>query len=44
MRTVLEVVTFDVTVPVVVGTLAFAILVAGLGYVRQVGKSRPHAK
>ena len=35
---------YDVTVPVVVGALAFAILVAGLGYVRQVGKSRPHAK
>ena len=43
MHTVLEVVV-DVTVPVVVGLGAFAILAAGLGYVRQIGKGRPHAK
>ncbi len=44
MHTVLEVVAYDVTVPVVVGLSAFAILAVALGYVRQVGKSRPHAK
>jgi hypothetical protein len=41
---ILEVVTADATGPVVVGVLAFAILALGLGFVRQVGKGRPHAK
>lgn len=44
MHTVLEVVVLDVTLPVVVGLATFAILAAGLGFIRQVGKSRPHAK
>ena len=44
MHTVLEAVVYDVTVPAVIGVLAFAILATGLGFVRQVGKSRPHAK
>lgn len=44
MQTLLEVATFDVTVPVVIGLGAFAILLGGLGYVRQIGKGRPHAK
>ena len=34
----------DVTVPVTVGILFFLILFAGLMFVRQVGKSRPHSK
>ena len=44
MHTVLQAVVYDVTFPVVIGVLAFAILAGGLGFVRQVGKSRPHAK
>ncbi len=44
MHTVLEVAVVDVTLPTVIGLAAIAILVGGLGYVRQVGKSRPHAK
>ena len=44
MHTVLEVVVVDVTGPVVVGVVTFLLLAAGLGFVRQVGKSRPHAK
>jgi hypothetical protein len=44
MHTVLQVVVYDVTAPVVIGVLAFAILATGLGFVRQVGKGRPHAK
>jgi hypothetical protein len=44
MHNLLEVVVLDVTIPVVVGLSAVAILVAGLGFVRQVGNSRPHAK
>ncbi len=44
MQTLLEVTVIDVTGPVVIGLIAFAILAAGLGFVRQVGKSRPHAK
>ena len=44
MHTVLQAVVHDVTVPVVVGVVTFAILATGLGFVRQVGKSRPHAK
>ena len=44
MQTLLEVAVFDVTVPVVVGLGALAILLAGLGYVRQIGKGRPHAR
>ena len=40
----LQAVVYDVTVPAVVGVLAIAILATGLGFVRQVGKSRPHAK
>jgi hypothetical protein len=43
MQTLLEVVV-DVTVPVVIGVGAVAVLLVGLGYVRQVGKSRPHAQ
>ncbi len=43
MHTVLEVVV-DVTNSVVIGVGALGVLLAGLGYVRQVGKSRPHAK
>jgi len=43
MHTVLEVVV-DVTNSVVIGVGALLVLLAGLGYVRQVGKSRPHAK
>ena len=34
----------DVTIPVVIGLSAVGILVLALGYVRQLGKSRPHAK
>ena len=44
MQIVLEAVVADVTVPVVVGLFAFAVLAAGLGVVRQVGKGRPHAR
>ena len=44
MHTVLQAVVYDVTVPVLVGVLAFVILAIGLGSVRQVGKGRPHAK
>ncbi|HSN44161.1 MAG TPA: hypothetical protein VLR88_08900 [Propionibacteriaceae bacterium] len=44
MHTVLQAVVYDVTVPVVIGVVTFAILATGLGFVRQVGKSRPHAK
>jgi hypothetical protein len=44
MHTVLQAVVYDVTGPVVIGLLAFAILAGGLGFVRQVGKGRPHAK
>ena len=43
MQSVLEV-AVDVTGPVLVGVVTFLILAAGLGFVRQVGKSRPHAK
>ncbi len=43
MHTVLEVVV-HVTNSVVIGVGALVVLLAGLGYVRQVGKSRPHAK
>jgi hypothetical protein len=43
MHTVLEVLV-DVTFPIVVGVGAVAVLLAGLGVVRHVGKSRPHAK
>ena len=43
MHTVLEV-GVDVTNSVVIGVGALVVLLAGLGYVRQVGKSRPHAK
>ena len=34
----------DVTVPVAVGIIFFLILFAGLMFVRQVGKFRPHSK
>ena len=34
----------DVTVPLVVGVVTFLVLAAGLGFVRQVGHFRPHAK
>ena len=44
MHTVLEAVVYDVTVPLVIGVVTFAILAGGLGFVRQVGKGRPHAK
>jgi hypothetical protein len=44
MHTVLEAVVYDITVPALVGGLAFVILATGLGFVRQVGKGRPHAK
>ena len=44
MHTVLQAVVYDVTGPVLIGVVAFAILATGLGFVRQVGKSRPHAK
>ncbi|MFT4110455.1 hypothetical protein [Propionicimonas sp.] len=44
MQTLLEAAVYDVTVPVVVGVVAFGILLTGLGYVRQIGKGRPHAK
>lgn len=44
MHTVLQAVVYDVTVPVIVGLVTFAILAGGLGFVRAVGKSRPHAK
>ncbi len=43
MHTLLEVVV-DVTLPVVIGLGAVGIFVVALSYVRQVGKSRPHAK
>jgi hypothetical protein len=44
MQTLFEVATYDVTVPVVVGVLFFGVLMAGLAFVRQVGKSRPHSR
>ncbi len=45
MHTVLETaVSVDVTVPVVIGLVAFAILGSGLAFVRQVGKFRPHSR
>ena len=44
MHTVLQAVVYDVTAPVLIGVLTFAILATGLGFVRGVGKSRPHAK
>ena len=44
MHTVLQAVVYDVTGPVLIGVVTFAILATGLGFVRQVGKSRPHAK
>ncbi len=44
MQTLLEVAVFDVTVPVVIALSALAVLLGGLGYVRQIGKGRPHAK
>ncbi|MBK9695929.1 MAG: hypothetical protein IPO80_00525 [Propionibacteriaceae bacterium] len=44
MQSLLEVVPVDLTGPVVVGVLFFGILAAGLGFVRQVGKMRPHSK
>ena len=45
MHTVLETaVTYEVGGPVLVGLVAVAILVAGLGFVRQVGKFRPHSR
>lgn len=44
MQTFLEVVPVDLTTPAVVGVLFFGLLAAGLGFVRQVGKMRPHAK
>lgn len=34
----------DITVPLVVGVVFFLVLVAGLGFVRQVGSFRPHSK
>lgn len=45
MHTVLETAaTYEVGGPVVVGVIAFAILAAGLAFVRQVGKFRPHSR
>ncbi len=44
MLIVLQAATADVAGPVVVGVLTFAVLVAGLGFVRQVGKGRPHSR
>ncbi len=44
MHIVLETATLDITAPVVVGLVFFLILVAGLGFVRQVGAFRPHSK
>ncbi len=44
MHTVLQAAVYDVTVPVVIGVVTFALLAAALGFVRQVGKGRPHAK
>lgn len=44
MQTLLEIAVYDVTLPAVIGLGALAILLAGLGYVRQIGKGRPHAK
>ncbi len=44
MHTVLQAVVYDVTGPVLIGVATFAILATALGFVRQVGKSRPHAK
>lgn len=41
---ILEVAAADATGPIVVGVLTFALLAFGLGFVRQVGKGRPHAK
>ncbi len=43
MQTLLEVPVYDVTVPVVIGLGALAILLGGLAFVRNVGKGRPHA-
>jgi len=34
----------DVTAPVIVGVIFFLVLVAGLAFVRQVGRFRPHSK
>ena len=44
MHTVLQAVVYDVSAPIVIGLLTFAILAAGLGFIRGVGKGRPHAK
>lgn len=41
---ILQTVVFDVTGPIVVGVAAFAVLGLGLGFVRHVGKGRPHTK
>ena len=41
---ILEAVVMDVSGPVVVGLIAFGILLSGLAFVRQVGKGRPHAR
>ena len=41
---ILEAVAVDVSAPVVVGLIAFGLMASGLGFVRQVGKGRPHAK
>lgn len=44
MNTVLEVTAISGDLPVVIGLLALAVLLLALGFVRGVGKSRPHAK
>ena len=44
MHTVLQAVVYDATGPIVIGVMTFAILATGLGFIRQVGKGRPHAK
>lgn len=43
MQTLLEVAVYDVTVPAVIGLSALALLLVGLGWVRQIGKGRPHS-
>ncbi len=43
MLTVLDVTTYEVASTVVYGVGAFAILAAGLLFVRHVGKYRPHS-
>lgn len=44
MQSVLQVAVYDATVPAVIGISAFLILALALGFVRNLGKFRPHSK